>query len=185
MKELTAFNKEPMQKVAMTQENLEIAGVWNTRYSSKVMNHKDQSTLPSPPKNLSVRRMIKEQVLPKNKVKDQNAFGGVGVPVTHPLEDSAEGSDDVAETPESSESSFVASIGSVADEVEGDSTYSTHKASSASNLQRMPKKSKSKQPRRKTASKEQLLISHEEESQRAQELYDAWRKNKSMLCWQG
>lgn len=179
MRELAAFNVEPKHKVAMTQDNLEIAGVWSTRYSTKVMNHKDQSRLPSPPKNLNVGRMVKDQVLPKNKLKDQNAFGRAGVPVTHALSDSTKGSEDILGLAESSESSSVGSQWSVDDEVKGDSTYSTHKASSASNIQHPPKNSKAKQSRNKAAIREQLLVSHNAGSQIAQDLYQEWTKKKS------
>lgn len=184
MRELAAFNEEPKHKVAMTQENLEIAGVWQTRYSSKVMNHKDPSRPPSPPKNLNVHRMVKDQILPKNKVKDQNAFGGAGVPVTNALDDSAQGSEDIAEIYESSEDLFVGSNGSTDDEVQGDSTYNTHKASRASKLQRTPKKSRAKQPRKKAASREELWASHREESQSVQDLYGEWTKRKGTSCIQ-
>ncbi len=178
MKELAAFNNDPKNKVAMTQENLEIAGVWHTRYSSKVMNHKDPSRLPSPPKNLNVKRMVKDQILPKNKVKDQNAFGGAGVPVTHALDGSAEGSEDIAEIYESSEGSSVGSNAFVDDEAKGDSTYNTHRASSAGKRQRTPKKSTAKQSRKKAASREEFLASHEEETKSAQDLYIEWAKRK-------
>lgn len=184
MRELAAFNEEPKHKVAMTQENLEIAGVWQTRYSSKVINHKDPSRLPSPPKNLNVSRMVKDQILPKNKVKDQNAFGGAGVPVTHALDDSAEGSEDIADIYETSGDSFVGSDGSVDDEIEGDSSYLTHKASSTSKSRRKPKISRAKQPRKQAASREELLASHTEESQSAQDLYDEWTKKKGTFCIQ-
>lgn len=184
MKELAAFNVDPKHKVAMTQENLEIAGVWHTRYSAKVMNHKDESRLPSPPKNLNVNRMVKDQILPKNKVKDQNAFGGAGVPVTRAMDDSAEGSEDIAEIYESSEASSFGSNGSVDDEVEGDSTYNTHRASNSSNRQRTPKNPKAKQLRKKAASTEELLASHREDSQSAHDLYDEWTKRKGTLCMQ-
>ena len=182
MNELAPFNEDPKHKVAMTQENLEIAGVWHTRYSAKVMNHTDQSRLPSPPKNLNVNRMVKDQILPKNKVKDQNAFGGAGVSVTRALDDSAEGSEDVTEIYEGSASSFMGSDDSAVDEAEGDSTYNTHKASSVSRLQRTPKKSKLKKPGRRAASREELLASHKEESQSAQELYNEWTKRKGIFC---
>lgn len=178
MKELAAFNVEPKRKVAMTQENLEIPGVWTTRYSAKVMNHKDQSRLPSPPKNLNVGRMVKDQILPKNRLKDQNAFGGAGVPITHALSDSTKGSEDIVGISESSESSSVGSQWSVDDEVKGDSTYSTHKASRASNVQSTPKNSKAKQSRNKAAIREQLLVSHSAGSQIAQDLYHEWTKRK-------
>ncbi len=178
MKELAAFNEEPKHKVAMTEENLEISGVWDTRYSRRVMNHKDQSRLPSPPKNLNVNQIIKDQILPRNKIKDHNAFGGAGVPVTHALDDSDGSGKDAAELYKSSESLFEGSGDSVDHDAEGDSTYSTYKAVSTSKRQRASKKLTAGSKRKRVASRQQLSREHEEATKQVEVLYEQWTEKK-------
>ncbi len=185
MKELAPFNDDPKHKVVMTQENLEVAGVWQTRYTQKVLNHKDQSKLPSPPKNLSVKRMIKDQILPKNKAKDQNAFGGAGVPVTHGLDDSDEGNNDVAGSNGSIESSFEGSSESVDDEAEGDTTYTTHSANNSLKRQRTSKESEVNPTRKTAGSRERLSNSYNKESKKVEVLYDEWRSKKGKFYVRG
>ncbi|KAI9877174.1 MAG: hypothetical protein M1830_004632 [Pleopsidium flavum] len=181
MKELAPFNEGPKHKVVMTQDNLEIPGVWQTRYAQKVLNHKDQSKLPSPPKNLSVKRMIKDQILPKNKIKDQNAFGGAGVPITHGLDHSDEGNSDAVGSKESNESSYEGSSESVDDEAEGDSTYATHSANNGLRRQRTTSKPEFNPTRKTAGSREQLSDSYNKELKKVEVLYVEWTRKKERI----
>lgn len=178
-KELASFNEEPPHEVAMTEDNLEIAGVWQTRYTQKVLNHKDRNRPPSPPKNLNVKRMIKDQVLPKNKIKDPNAFGGAGVPVTHALDDSEEGSKEATQRNESSEGYVEGSSESVNDEAEGDSTYRTHGGNTSVEKKRSSKQAGFNSARQKAGRKGQTVDSYTKDLKKAEVLYREWSDKKS------
>lgn len=175
LKELASFNEEPKAKVAMTQDNIEIPGVWRTRYTQKILNHKDETRPPSPPKNLNIRQMINNQVLPKNRSKDHNTWAAAGVPVTFPLDDTTESSD---HTQAVSEVSLEGSSDSV-DEAGVDSTYK-RKRRAASPSQRKSKKSRPAQPNRKAGpGKMDLVRTYKEEERKIDVLYEEWTAKKS------